>query len=144
GASGSIFNAVLLYFTHYRELFSTVVLLDKSDKVLTNPRLDHKKLNYIFIQKELTFPADYSDYVSLLKKYRIDIVLDLTDADSIPLLEATNKANVSYINTCMNNDQKNYAELVCNVYARKDVFTGAPHILCSGMNPGVVNMWVQY
>ncbi|HEX3640175.1 MAG TPA: hypothetical protein VHV10_02675 [Ktedonobacteraceae bacterium] len=123
-------------------MFGTVVLLDMSNGVLVNPRLDHKKLDYTFIQKELT--SDYADYVAILERYHIDIVLDLTDADSLPILEATNKAHVSYVNACMNNDDQSCLELIRDIYDRKEVLTGAPHILCTGMNPGVVNMWVQY
>jgi hypothetical protein len=44
----------------------------------------------------------------------------------------------------MNDDKKIVSELVYDIYPRKDSVNNASHILCTGMNPGIVNMWVRY
>src|SRR3989344_3108935 len=115
GASGGVANAFLHHLCDYRNLF-----------------------------KKLVLPEKEKEYLSLLKKYKVQIVLDLTDMDSTAILEATNKAKVSYVNTALNDRIKSADELVFNIIKKKDQINGAPHIICSGMNPGVVNMWVRY
>lgn len=119
GASGGAANAFLQKFLPHRHLFDRLVLLDKDKKILSNPYLDHKRLNYIFLQKELKLPEKEKEYLEILKEYRIDIVLDLTDADSLPLLEATDKAGVSYLNTSLNAEKKTVSDLVFEVLAKK-------------------------
>jgi hypothetical protein len=144
GASGGVANSFLHYLVHYRPLFNKLILLDKRKNVLSDPYICHKDLNYSFIHKELKFPRDEEYYQKLLKKNKINVVLDVTDADSIPLIEATNRAGINYINTAMNDDKKNIVELIYDVYPRRNKINKARHILCAGMNPGVVNMWVRY
>jgi len=143
GASGGLANAVLHSLAHHRDLFSKLVLLDKNKKVIANPYLDHKNLRYSFIHLELK-PEHKHQYLALLKKHKIHIVLDLTDAESIPLLEATNKAGIDYINTALNDEVKTDSELVQKIFANRKKWNKARHILCSGMNPGNVNMWVRH
>ena len=144
GASGGVSNALLHYLVHHRNLFEHIILLDKSDKVLTDPYIDHRRLQYHFIHRELKLPEHEKEYLEILKVYKIDIVIDVTDIDSIPILEATNKAGVSYINTGMNGEVELVSDLVLNIWKRRDEFNKARHIICAGMNPGVVNMWVRY
>lgn len=144
GASGSVANAVLLHLIHYRELFGKVILLDQSDNLLFNPRLDHKKLRYIFVRKTLNLPAEEEDFLQLLQEHAVDIVLDLTDLESLPILAAANKMGVSYVNTAMNSNRQTTDETIYDIYPRRDRFNNAAHILSTGMNPGVVNMWVQH
>lgn len=144
GASGGVANAFLHHLSDYRNLFGKLILLDKNNKVLKDKFIDHKLLNYKFINKKIEVPDKEKEYLNLLKKEKIDIVLDLTNINTIELLEATNKARISYINTAMNNDKKTNADLIFDIYPRKNKINKAPHILCSGMNPGVVNMWVRY
>ena len=143
GASGGVATSFLHYLVRYRDLFDKLALLSSKDKISSNIYLDHKNLNYIFIKKRLN-PNDEKDYHNLLKKYKINIVLDLTDAESIPLLESTNKFGASYINTSLNAEGRSVAELVFEIYPKKNKLNKAPHILCAGMNPGIVNMLVKY
>ena len=144
GASGGLASAFLQEFQYQRdELIHTLVLLDKEDSLLRNPYLDHKKLSYIFLNEELAFPDKTQAYITILQKYHIDLVIDLTDVDTPPIYEATDSQHVSYLNTAMNHEIKTSHELVVDVYKQKDQPTNAPHLLCSGMNPGIVNMWVQ-
>ncbi len=144
GASGGVANAFLHHLSNYRSLFRKVILVDKNDKVLKDAYLNHTLLDYIFIQKKIELPNKEQEYLTLLKRYDIDIVLDITDMNSIEILEATNNAGVSYINTAMNDEKKTVKELMYYVISRKDKINKAAHILCTGMNPGVVNMWVRY
>lgn len=145
GASGGVANAFLHYLSGYRDnLFDRLVLLDKNNKVLKNCSIDHKVLNYRFLHKKIDLPKKEKEYLDILKKNKIDIVLDITDANTLEILEVTNKAGVSYINTAMNDDKKTTDELIFDVYPRKNEFNNAPHILCTGMNPGNVNMWARY
>lgn len=144
GSSGGVSNAFLRYLIHHRDYFNKLILLDRNERVKSDIYLDHKGLDYTFIHKEIKLPEEEEAYLRILHEHRIDIVLDLTDMNSIPALEATNKAGVSYINTAMCDTKRIVSELVHDVYARKDTFNKAVHILCTGMNPGVVNMWVRF
>ncbi|MDP3698787.1 MAG: saccharopine dehydrogenase NADP-binding domain-containing protein [Nanoarchaeota archaeon] len=143
GASGGLANAVLHSLVHHRSLFNKLILLDKNKKILQNPYLDHANLRYKFIHKEIK-PHHKHEYLALLKKHKIDIVLDVTDADSIPLIEATNAAGVDYINTAINDEFNISSELMSEIFSQKKRWNQARHILCSGMNPGNVNMWVRH
>ncbi len=143
GASGGVAQVFLQYLVHHREFFGKLVLLSGKNRIKHNNHLEHKKLNYIYVEKRIN-PYNEKEYHNILRKYKIDIVLDLTDIDSIPVLEATNKFGASYINTSLNADDKPVADLVFDVYPRKDKINNAVHILCAGMNPGIVNMWVRH
>lgn len=144
GASGGVANALLHFLVHHRNFFDKLILLDKNKKILSDIYIDHKSLNYIFVNKRIILPAKEKEYHSILKKYKINIVLDITDDSSIPLLESTNKAKVSYVNTGMNDSKKVICDLIFEVWRKRSSLKNAPHILCSGMNPGVVNMWASY
>ncbi|MDP3990601.1 MAG: saccharopine dehydrogenase NADP-binding domain-containing protein [archaeon] len=144
GASGGVANAFLHSLVHHRDLFNKLILVDKNKQVLSDQYINHKELRYTFVKKEIKLPEKEKEYLNLLKKYKISIVLDITDMNTIPIIEATNKARVSYINTAMNDTKMNVTELIFNVLKRKNKLNKAPHILCTGMNPGVVNMWVQH
>lgn len=144
GASGGVANAFLHHLKEHRGLFDKVVLVDKNNKVLRDRFIDHKALDYIFLRKKIELPEKEKEYAGLIKKYKIGIVLDITDMNSVEILEATNRAGASYVNTAMNDDDKTVADLIYDVYPRKGELNAAPHILCTGMNPGNVNMWARY
>lgn len=144
GASGGVANALLHHLNTYRSFFNELVLLDKDKKVLTDPYINHELLKYTFIHKEIILPKKEKEYLEILKKHKIDIVLDITDMESESIISATNKAHVSYINTAMCNDVVPLADVVFGFDEDRKKIKNAPHILCSGMNPGNVNMWVRY
>ena len=143
GASGGLANAVLHSLVHHRSLFNKLVLLDKNKKVIANPYLDHKNLNYAFIHKELK-SGRMDEYQNLLKKHKINIVLDVTDALTIPIIKATNQAGIDYINTSINDDDKTSPELISEIFSARNSWKKARQILCTGMNPGIVNLWVRH
>lgn len=144
GASGTVANAFLHYLVRNRGILGRLVLLDCSRGLLSNRYLNHEVLDYTFVHDMVSIPARKKEYLALLKKHHIDIVIDLTDADSLPILYATDKAGVSYVNTALNDDERTVAELVFEIYPKKGRINHAAHILCTGMNPGVVNSWVKY
>jgi saccharopine dehydrogenase-like NADP-dependent oxidoreductase len=83
-------------------------------------------------------------YLRLLKTHGIDIVIDLSVNETRAMLEVADRAGVSYINTGVaNRPGENFSEVVLDLVKRKASLWNAPHILCSGMNPGIVNMWVR-
>ncbi len=144
GASGHLSNAVLHSLIHHRKLFKSFVLVDKNKKLLQNPYINHKELKYVFIHNKINPEKIEENYKDILRKYKINIVIDLTDAETIPLIETTDKEGVDYINTAINSEKETIYELMQKIFNRRKEFTHARHILCTGMNPGVVNMWVRY
>lgn len=144
GASGGVANAFLHHLTNCRNLFNKLILLDKNKKVLSDSYINHKLLDYLFIHKKIELPQKEEEYLNLLKKYKIDLVLDITDMESLNIIDSTNRAGISYVNTAMNSDNKTVSELIFEIYPKKEILNRAPHILCAGMNPGAVNAWVRY
>lgn len=144
GASGGVANALLQHLVHHRDYFNNLILLDKNKKVLSDPYLDHKNLRYQFVHKKLELPKKEKEYHHILKKYKIDLALDITDMNSIPLIESTNKFGISIMNTGANDHVYSIMHVMLESWRRRKEFSNAPHILCTGMNPGVVNMWVRH
>ncbi|MEM3091413.1 MAG: saccharopine dehydrogenase NADP-binding domain-containing protein [Candidatus Pacearchaeota archaeon] len=143
GASGGVAQVFLYHLTRHRNFFDKLFLISRKNRIKDNLHIEHKKLNYTYIEKAIN-PYDKKDFQNILRKYKINIVLDLTDMESIPLLESANEVGVSYINTSMNSDNKSVSELILEIYPKKKKINKAIHILCAGMNPGIVNMWVRY
>jgi hypothetical protein len=144
GASGNVARALLRRLGGRRDHFGRVVLLDKSDRVLEDRYLEHQRLDYQFVRRRLRLPKDQAYYRRLLARYEIDIALDVTDADTLPVLGATDLAGVSYIGTSLNENKRGAQALVDALHPTRAKPRRAPHILCSGMNPGVVNIWVWH
>jgi len=142
GASGNVARAFLRRLGGQRCHFGELVLLDKNQRVLTAPHLDHQRLDYRFLRRHLSLPRDQRWFARLLQKHRIQMVLDVSTHPTLPILSAVNAAAASYINTSLNDDRLEVGDLVRRLYPRRDQPRRAPHILCSGMNPGVVNMLV--
>lgn len=142
GASGHVAQAFLLRLQAQREKFGRLVLLDPDDRLLKGLYLDQARLEYRFIRRRLCFPEDTRYFHRLLKLHRIDIVLDLTDLDTAPVLAATDATGVSYVNTALNDSGQGVAAVLSALHPTREGQRNAPHILSSGMNPGVVNIWV--
>lgn len=142
GASGHVAQAFLLRVPKIRSRLGRLILLDQSDAVLGSPFLDHAALRYEFLLDRLGFPEGAAAYTALLQRCDIDIVIDLTDMDTLPILSATDSAGASYINSSLNEAQRSVADVVAAVHPTRERRRCAPHILSSGMNPGVVNIWV--
>ena len=124
--------------------FGRVVLLDKKIRVLDDRFLEQRRLDYQFVRRRLRFPEDRLYYHKLLQRYQINIVLDLSDMDTLPTLAATDAAGVSYVCTSLNDEKYAVTEMVDLTHPSRERKRNAPHILGSGMNPGAVNIWVHH
>ena len=144
GASGQVGGAFLRRLGGRRDLFNEVVLLDRNEHVLKNRFLEHSRLRYTFVRHNLRLRDHGADYVQLLRHRQIDIVLDLTDLDTMPVLHATDAAGASYINTALNDASAGVHEMVAAIHPTRQQLRRAPHIISSGMNPGAVNIWVVH
>lgn len=144
GASGNVARAFLRRLGGRRSHFGRLILLDKTDHVRHDRYLEHRRLDYRFIRHRLQFPDDFPYYRQLLRRHRINIVVDLTDADTLPLLSASDAAGVSYVCTSLNDEKLDVAQLVATLHPDRGQPCKAPHILCTGMNPGAVNIWVLH
>ncbi len=143
GASGGVANAFFHYLSAHRSLFGKLIVIDKRNTLLDDEYLDHQSLSYHFIKWRVRLPRETKRYHNILHQHNIRIVVDLTDAETIPLMLATAAARVHYINTGLNAANKTVDECVKWVYEHKNQLSTAAFILCAGMNPGVVNMWVR-
>jgi hypothetical protein len=143
GASGHVAQAFLRRLGGRRAQFGRLVLLDRSEHILKDRFLEHGRLRYQFVRHRLRWPDDGA-YRELLRRYEVDIVLDLTDMDTLPILTATDAAGVSYVNTALNDANCGVGEMVAAVHPTREEPRRAPHIISSGMNPGAVNVWVSH
>jgi hypothetical protein len=144
GASGGVGRAFLRKITKDRKSLGRLTLLDRSDALLEDPFLSHHDLDYDFLKAAIDVDNDREDYLHLLKSRGIDIVIDLSVNETRKMLELTDRAGASYVNTGIaNRFGENFSEVVLDIHGRSVSLWNAPHILCSGMNPGIVNMWVR-
>ena len=143
GAFGGVANAFLRLLSEKYKLKNKFVLLDKKYSAELNLEKNYNGLNCECIRQEILLPEKENEYSDILKKFEISFVIDLTDMDSIPVLEATNRAGISYLNTAMNDELKNTDDLVSYIYQNQKNITNAAHIIGAGMNPGNVNVWVR-
>jgi len=143
GASGGVAAAFLHHMPAFRQLFGSLVLVDRHDAVRRNPFVAHDLLQYRFRKFDVDPQRKRASYVSMLRKERADIVLDLTDCDTIPLLEATDEAGVSFLTAGINAEGPTHAAVDALWKTRKS-YRRAAHVVCSGMNPGCVNAWTRH
>ncbi|MEI6237951.1 MAG: saccharopine dehydrogenase NADP-binding domain-containing protein [bacterium] len=140
GASGGVAQAVMQILTKYRSVFSFLILLDKNDGILSSKFIKHKKLDYIFIKKEITSSNIKAVLSGLVDKYKISIVLDLTDCDTKPILSAADSLKISYLNCSLNDSSAgsmvNFSKDM-KVFSKR--FRENVHVLSMGMNPGIAN-----
>lgn len=144
GASGSVARSVLRRLAAHRGRFRRLVLLDKNDHVRHDRYVDLRSLRATFVREELRLPDGLRGYRKLVRSHDIDMVLDLTDAPTLPTLQATDDLGVSYLNTCLSDEELDVEGLVNHLLPNRRRYAHAPHILCTGMNPGAVNMWVVH
>ena len=139
GASGGVANAFLGILPKYRSQFGLLILLDRDDKVTKSTCLNHKELDYIFIQSNLKKENVDNTLRELYEKYSISIVLDLTDYDTLPILSATDSLGLSYLNCSLNSEYSSMGHFVedSNDFFKR--FNKNIHVLSLGMNPGIIH-----
>ncbi|MCS6847529.1 MAG: saccharopine dehydrogenase NADP-binding domain-containing protein [Anaerolineae bacterium] len=143
GASGGVAHALLQLLPAYRHEFGELVLMDGRRRATDSPFLDHRALRYTFIEHHLDIRRADAELAPVFAHHAIEIVLDLTDARSLPILRAAHRAGASYINTMLNDERFTVPEQHAQILSCKAEFESRPHLLCTGMNPGIVNHWVS-
>lgn len=143
GASGGVAHALLQLLPSYRHEFGELVLLDKRRCVITSPFLDHHALRYTFIEHSVDIRQADVGLSPIFAQHAIDIVLDLTDVRTLPILTAAHRAGAGYVNTMLNDERFTVPELHSHLLSCKAEFESRPHLLCAGMNPDIVNHWAD-
>ena len=144
GACGGVGRAFLRTLHKDRGRLGKIVLVDREEPRVGEERASSRELNGEFLKTSIDVDKGRDEYLRLLKTHGIDMVIDLSVNETRAMLAATDGAGVSYINTGVaNRAGENFSEVVLDLVRRKTDSWNAPHILCSGMNPGVVNLWVR-
>jgi len=144
GACGGVGSAFLRALVKERERLGKLVLVDQQDPWADDRGLSFQELKGEFLKASLDPDKGRDDYLRLLQTHGIDMVIDLSVNETRAMLSTTDGAGVSYINTGVaNRPGESFSEVVLDLVHRKTASWNAPHILCSGMNPGIVNMWVR-
>jgi hypothetical protein len=144
GASGGVARAFLKKMVPQRNELNRLVLVDRTDRLPADGFIPHRALEYEFVNTTVDVEKERSAYLDLLDRSDAHVVIDLSVNESRRMLEATERAGASYINTgIMNGREEKFWEVVLDLYRRKESGWHAPHILCAGMNPGIVNLWVR-
>jgi Saccharopine dehydrogenase NADP binding domain len=144
GACGGVGRAFLRKLVTERGRLGKLVLVDRQEPWVDDESLSFRELTAEFLKASIDVEKGREDYLRLLKTRGIDIVVDLSVNETRAMLALTDRAGVSYINTGVaNRPGENFSEVVLDLVNRKRASWSAPHILCSGMNPGVVNLWVR-
>jgi len=144
GACGGVGRAFLRTLLKDRGRLGKLVLVDRQELRAEDGSLFVGELKGEFLRAAINLDKGREDYLRLLKNRGIDTVIDLSVNETRAMLAATDRAGVSYINTGVaNRPGENFSEVVLDLVDRRTASWNAPHILCSGMNPGVVNMWVR-
>ncbi len=144
GASGGVAGAFLKKVVPQRNELNRLVLVDRTDHLLANGFIPHLALGYEFVNTRVDVEKERSAYLDLLHTSDAHVVIDLSVNESRRMLDVTDRAGASYINAgIMNGRDEKFREVVLDLYRRKDSGWHAPHILCAGMNPGIVNLWVR-
>lgn len=99
----------------------------------------------VFHQFELN---DQSRLIEHLKNTNTSVVVDVSWADTVEMMQCCNKLGINYVNTALENkfiddnevlfEGFGLTERVMHLEKHKDSINNSVAILCSGMNPGVV------
>ncbi|MEG0384965.1 MAG: saccharopine dehydrogenase NADP-binding domain-containing protein [Solibacillus sp.] len=131
---------------HHIIVNSKLVLIDNNQKTMDyyNQLFPNLIANLIIVQFDL---SDLDKFTELLKSTKTNLVIDVSWADTIEMVECCNKLGVHYINSALENtavdlDESLYGFPLTERYNRfenkKNTFTNTRAIIGSGMNPGVV------
>jgi len=144
GASGGVASAFLKKLAHDRKTLARVVLVDMNAGLPHNRFIPHEDLAYEFIKTKIDVENDLAGFVGLLERFEIHVTVDLSVNVTRPMLDAAEASGVSYLNTgIMNRRGESFVDVVLDLFRRKSIPHRVPHILCAGMNPGIVNLWTR-
>lgn len=143
GASGAVAHATLVYLKNHRHLLNKLVLTDR--RPFKEDSFESlKELDASFVKLDIKAETE-ENLLKLLKKEKIDVVLDLSDAPTERVAKIVFKyGKASYI--CCAFCTESFAPLgeALNDWTdeqSKKKKPSMPHIFFTGMNPGAVNVW---
>ena len=129
GASGGVATAFLQLFHNYRHKIGKLILLDIRDDITKSPYINHHKLNYHFVQMYINGHIPKNELKSLIKTQNINITLDLTDSETLPILKMCNDLHISYVNSSINIESMSVYELFKHLESIKTKLNNAPHLV---------------
>lgn len=136
-------NAMLQDFKSLEKHFKKIVLVDKKNNFAKKATSKIKRI-------EMNIHIDsVNDLLKLMKNEKIDIVIDLSNATTNVVFDVIKKyRKASYINTSLSVEQSVSLGKELSKWLRtkeqESLKQNMPHIFFTGMNPGVVNVWVEY
>ncbi|MFA6446529.1 MAG: hypothetical protein WCW14_04770 [Candidatus Paceibacterota bacterium] len=142
GASGAMSAAFLHHLRSVRDTFGDLVLLDK--RILPKDPFIIRSHYSDFIQMNVT-RRTIGKFVEVINSKKIDVVIDLSNADTDLVSEAIfGLENVSYIGSSFSNREPLGRVMPPWMTKIRKMTHKVPHILNTGMNSGVVNIWAAY
>jgi hypothetical protein len=141
GCDGGVGRGVLTYLKRHAARFRTITLVDK-ERFRDDRFVSLRELGARFIEMEVNEQTE-KEYAGLLKKIEAGIVLDLSDAPTSVAADVVFDQGVaSYVNTGYCNEAEGPLSEVARPWLEEATTRKhrRPHILFSGMNPGVVNV----
>ncbi|MFJ7952032.1 saccharopine dehydrogenase NADP-binding domain-containing protein [Lysinibacillus sp. NPDC096418] len=126
---------------------SLIHLIDKKqvDKVYFEQYFPYLKNQCVFHQFDLT---ENNKLIEHLKKTNTTLVIDVSWADTVEMMQCCDQLGVDYVNTALENpyiDENEelfegfgLIERLRHLEKHKDSISNSASIICSGMNPGVV------
>jgi len=142
GASGAMSAAFLHHLQGVRDTFGSLVLLDKV-KMREDPHIIRKHYSD-FVLMNVTHKT-IVQFLNVIKKKKIGVVIDLSNADTGLVADAIFRLDhVSYVGSSYSNREPLGRAMIPWIKKIRKMHHKAPHILCTGMNPGVVNIWAAY
>lgn len=158
GSGGGVANALLSIFQHaaldpcdpLHDRIKTSVLhlidIKQQQKSDLAKRFPHLAAQFHLHQLNL---RDINLFRRYLKKHRPALVIDVSWADTLDMLACCNELSVPYVNTALENTMIDDLEDEYEGFPlieryrlfeqKKAAFQNTTAIVCSGMNPGVVN-----
>ncbi|MCP1144992.1 saccharopine dehydrogenase NADP-binding domain-containing protein [Lysinibacillus endophyticus] len=115
------------------------------DKQLYFQLFPNLKQRFVFHQLDL---SDKDKFIQHLKNTKTSLVIDVSWADTVEMMKACNSLGISYVNSALENpyideNEDQFAgfgliERLNWIEGKRHLITNSKAILCSGMNPGVV------
>lgn len=157
GSSGGVANGFLSILNNsiqddkdpiYYVMNNCIIhLIDYKQKEASVFSLSYPHLKDRFIYHEFDL-KDTKQFISHLKSTQTSVVIDLSWADTVEMLECCDQLGVSYVNTALENTMIDDNEELYEGFGliermrvlekHKDKFKNSTAIIGSGMNPGVV------
>lgn len=126
---------------------SLIHLIDKKqvDKAYFKHHFTNLKNQFVFHQFDLT---ENKKLIEHLKKTNTTLVIDVSWADTVEMMQCCDQLGIDYVNTALENpyiDENEelfegfgLLERLRHLEKHKDSISNSASIICSGMNPGVV------